>query len=93
MAGRTTRAKSRRGWGKLHLAVDSDTGQIIVHSLTDQDTGDTAHVEPLLNKIGAEISKFTADGAYDGDPTYDAIRAHGPEARIVIPPRSTAVAR
>jgi hypothetical protein len=46
----------------------------------------------LLRKISAEISQFTADGAYDGDPTYDAIRAHSPEARIVIPPRSTAVA-
>jgi hypothetical protein len=38
------RAKSRRGWRKLHLAVDADTGQIIAHSLTDQDTGDTAQV-------------------------------------------------
>jgi hypothetical protein len=33
-----------------------------------------------------------ADGAYDGQPVYDAVAANHPEAAIVIPPRSTAVA-
>ncbi|WP_192360797.1 IS5 family transposase, partial [Mesorhizobium mediterraneum] len=33
-------ARSRRGWRKLHLAVDADNGEIIAHSLTDQDSGD-----------------------------------------------------
>jgi hypothetical protein len=33
----------------------------------------------------------TADGAYDGDPTYQAIAAHGDGIDVVIPPRSTAV--
>jgi len=31
-------AKSRRGWRKLHLAVDADSGEIIAHGLTDQET-------------------------------------------------------
>ncbi len=85
--------KSRRGWRKLHLAIDADNGQIIAHSLTDQDTGDAVQVEPLLEKIDADIGQFTADGAYDGDTTYDAILGHSPQARVVIPPRSTAVVR
>ncbi|CDZ61970.1 Putative insertion sequence transposase protein [Neorhizobium galegae bv. orientalis] len=75
------------------MAIDADNGQIIAHSLTDQDTGDASQVEPLLEKIDADIGQFTGDGAYDGDPTYNAILAHSPEARIVIPPRSTAVVR
>jgi len=33
----------------------------------------------------------TADGAYDGVPTYQTIVAHGDEIEVVIPPRSTAV--
>jgi transposase len=85
--------KSRRGWRKLHLAIDADSGQIIAHSLTDQNTGDAVQVEPLLDKIDANIGHFIADGAYDGDTTYDAILAHSPQARVVIPPRSTAVVR
>jgi len=31
--------KSRHGWQKLRLAVDADSGEIIVDFLTDQETG------------------------------------------------------
>ena len=34
---------------------------------------------------------MTADGAYDGAPTYQTIAEHGDEIEVVIPPRSTAV--
>lgn len=84
-------ARSRRAWRKLHLAVDAENGQIIAHSLTDQDAGDASQVEPLLDQIDGEIGQFTADGAYDGVPTYRAVLQHSTTARIVIPPRVTAV--
>jgi hypothetical protein len=48
-------------------------------------------VEPLLDQIDSGIAKITADGAYDGAPTYATIAAHGDDIEIVIPPRSTAV--
>ncbi len=83
-------ARSRRGWRKLHLAVDADTGEIIAHTLTNQDIGDPSQVEPLLDQIDGEIGQFTADGAYDGNPTYGAVLQHSAAARIVIPPRITA---
>lgn len=85
--------KSRRGWRKLHLAVDADSGEIIAHSLTDQEAGDASQVEPLLDQVDDEIRQLTADGAYDGTPTYDAVLRHSAGARIVIPPRSNAVER
>lgn len=59
-------ARSRRSWRKLHLTLDADSGEIIAHTLTDQDTGDVSQVEPLLDQIGGPIGQFTADGAYDG---------------------------
>jgi hypothetical protein len=86
-------AKSHRGWRKLHLALDADSGEIMAHSLTDQDTSDGSQVEPLLGQIEDEIGQFTGDGAYDGGPTYIAVLRHSVQARIVLPPRSTAVAR
>ena len=70
-------AKSRRKWRKLHLAVDADNGMIVAQTLTDQDTDDPSQVEPLLDQIDSEIAKVTADGAYDGAPTYATIAAHG----------------
>ncbi|MCM2450040.1 IS5 family transposase [Agrobacterium vitis] len=83
--------KSRRSWRKLHLAVDADSGEIIAHSLTDQETGDASQLDPLLDQINNEIDQFTADGAYDGAPSYDVVLRHSPGARVVIPPRSNAV--
>ena len=83
--------KSRRGWRKVHLAVDADSDEIIAHSLTGQETGDTSQPKPLLDQIDDEIGQFTADGAYDGYPTYDAVLRHSAGAKVVIPPRSNAV--
>jgi hypothetical protein len=84
-------ARTRRTWRKLHLALDADSGEIIAQCLTDQDTDDHSQVGPLLDRIDAEIDQFTADGAYDGDPTYRCVLKHSAVARIVIPPRITAV--
>ena len=84
---------SRRSWRKLHLAVDADSGEIIAQSLTDQETGDASQLEPLLAQIAEEIDQFTADGAYDGYPSYDAVLRHSAGARVVIPPRSNAIMR
>ena len=86
-------AKSRRGWRKLHLALDADSGEIIAQNMTDQDAGDASQVEPLLDEIDRPIGQFTADGAYDGEPTYDAVSRHSADAVVVIPPRSNAIDR
>ncbi|NKL24715.1 IS5 family transposase [Rhizobium leguminosarum] len=86
-------ARSRRGWRKLHLALDADSGEIIAHAMTDQDTGDASQVEPLLDQIEVPVGQFTADGAYDGKPSYDAVTKHSADAAVVIPPRANAVDR
>jgi hypothetical protein len=84
-------AKSRRGWRKLHPALSAESGAIIAHTMTDQDTGDASQVSPPLDQIGDPIGRFTADGAYDGTPTYDAIIGQSADASIIIPPRVNAV--
>ena len=84
-------AKSRRTWRKLHLAVDAASGAIVGQTLTHQDVDDPSQVAPLLAQIEAPIVRVTADGAYDGEPTYQTIAAHGEGIEVVIPPRSTAV--
>jgi Transposase DDE domain len=86
-------ARSRRGWRKLHLALDADSGEIVAHVMTDQDTSDASQVAPLLDQIAVPIGQFTADGAYDGKPIYDAVTSHSVGAVVVIPPRANAVER
>src|ERR1019366_5892206 len=83
--------KSRRKWRKLHLVVDASDGMIVAQTLTDQDVADPSQVVPLLDQIDGRIARVTADGAYDGAPTYATIAAQGDDIEVVIPPRSTAV--
>src|ERR1035437_858247 len=82
--------KSRRSWRKLHLAVDANTGLIVASVLTEQDVDDPSQVGPLLDQIEHEIEQVTADGAYDGEPTYETIAKRDPQIKVVIPPRVTA---
>jgi transposase len=44
----------------------------------------------LLDQVAGDIASVTADGAYDGDPVYQAVADRAPEATVVIPPRATA---
>ena len=45
----------------------------------------------LLEQIDSEFDAFIADGAYDGDPIYQAILDKQADAKIVIPPHKDAV--
>lgn len=83
--------KARRQWRKLHLAIDADSGDVIAEVLTDQNTSDVSQLETLLDQIATPIDQFTADGAYDGQSTYDKIRQHSASAKIVIPPRPQSI--
>ena len=85
--------RARRQWRKLHLAIDAGTGEIAAHVLTEGHADDAAQVPALLGQAEGVIGSVTADGAYDGEPTYAAAAArqrHPPPA-VVVPPRASAV--
>ena len=71
--------------------MDADTGTIVASTLTGNDVGDPSQVAPLLDRIDAAIASVTADGAYDGMPTYEVVAAQGEDIRVIIPPHLTAV--
>ncbi len=90
MAGRKAWCQIRRGcanstWRWMPTARH--------HRTCDDPSGgrDTSQVGPLLDQIDTPIVQFTADGAYDGEPTYDAVTRHSPDAAVVIPPRANAL--
>ena len=84
--------RCRRHWRKLHLAIDANSHEIIAVELTTDDVGDTTVVPHLLYQIDGSVASVTADGAYDTDVVYDEISRRHPDADVIIPPRSTAVA-
>lgn len=85
-----TRAK-RKSWRKLHLGLDLAFGEIICADLTKDDAGDPAVLAGLLDQIGAPVSRFLADGAYDGTLTADLLKARfGDTVEVIIPPPKNA---
>jgi hypothetical protein len=84
-------AQRRRSWRKLHIGVDTETGQILASELTSSDVDDGSQVGPLLDQIRAPLASFIGDGAYDQTGIYDTITKRDPEADVIVPPRSTAV--
>jgi hypothetical protein len=81
----------RRVWRKLHLAVDTRTGELHAHALTLSETHDGVELEGLLAGIDAPIAAVYADKAYDAFDIHAAVLARG--ARPVIPPRKGAAIR
>lgn len=80
-----------RTWRKLHLAIDAGSNTIVAATLTTNSEGDASQVGPLLDQTTGSLEAVMADGAYDGEPTYRRVAECDPAARVVIPPRNTAV--
>lgn len=69
------------------MVVGGESGMIVAQVLADQHTDDSSQVGPLLTQIHEEIEKVIADGAYDGEPTYQTVAQHGADIEVVIPPQ------
>ncbi len=86
----------RRQWRKLHLGLDPDSGDLIAQELTGNDVADPATLPDLLDQVEGRIGTFLADGAYDGEPTYDLLLQRTqdlPLPEVVVPPRAKSVER
>lgn len=81
----------RRTWRKLHISMDARTHQLTAASITDKDLLDRNALPDLLEQTTSEIERVCADGAYDFEQCYRAIKKR--EAIALIPPRSDAVIR
>jgi hypothetical protein len=78
----------RRTWLKLHLAVDPQTHEIRAAMMTDPGVTDAETVPALLDQVDDPIECAAADGGYDRQGVYDALKDRS--ARAVIPPRRDA---
>lgn len=88
---RTHGKQKRRTWRKLHISMDAQTHQLTAASLTNKDLLDRNALAGLLEQTGAEVARVCADGAYDFEQCYRAIKQK--QAIALIPPREDAVVR
>src|SRR5215212_7862114 len=71
---RTHGKSKRRTWRKLHIAMDASTHQLTAASLTDKDVLDRNALAGLLEQTEVEVERVCADGAYDFEQCYRAIK-------------------
>jgi hypothetical protein len=76
----------RRQWRKVHLAMDTATGDIRAVEFTSSQQGDSPVLPSLLEQIPSDqaIGTVTADGAYDTRRCHTAIIERGATAIIPI---------
>lgn len=80
----------RRVWRKIHLSVDSESGEIQAGVLSEAGVSDAEALTAMLEEIGQPIENFSGDGAYDKRSVYGDIQKHSPDCQINIPPRKDA---
>ncbi len=88
---RTHGKQKRRTWRKLHISMDAETHHLTAASITDKDLLDRNAMAGLLEQTEAEVARVCADGAYDFEQCYRAIKQK--QAIALIPPREDAVVR
>lgn len=75
-------------WRKLHLAVDTDTHEIIAAELSLSNVSDGEALPNLLKQTRRRIVEISGDSAYDTILCHEAIRIK--RAMPLIPPREGA---
>ncbi|MEA5239112.1 IS5 family transposase, partial [Vibrio parahaemolyticus] len=78
----------RRVWRKLHIAVNTNTHEIVAAELSLSNVTDAEVLPNLLKQTRRKIIEISGDGAYDTRGCYDAIRIK--RAVPLIPPREGA---
>lgn len=70
---RTHGKQKRRTWRKYHVAIDTDTHEVIAHELTQANVHDCNLVKDLLRGLTGQVDKVRADGAYTHKQCFDEI--------------------
>lgn len=76
--------KSKRGFLKIHVAVDVKSGQILAMEVTDDRTGDSKMLKPLVERASerANIKLALMDSAYDSRENFNFLESKGIEPGI-----------
>ena len=78
--------KVKRGYLKIHIAVDVKRKKILALKVTDERVGDGRMLQPLVEEASkkAKIAKTVADGAYDAKSNFRYLDDRGIEPVIKV---------
>lgn len=88
---RAARYGGRKAWKKLHLALDAESGKLVLAELTDEYVHDTAHLEKALQRSNGRRGRVLIDGIADSKRCYEMARRYNKE--LLTPPQKGAIVR
>jgi hypothetical protein len=81
----------RRRWKKLHLAMEPESGKLILAEITNEYTHDTHYLEKALQRANRRDGKVLFDGIADSKRCYEMAQKYN--KRLLTPPKTGAVLR
>lgn len=85
-------AGKHRTWMKLHVAIDTETQEIVGMELTSNSVDDATCAEPIIESVestGRSIKSLRGDGGYDKEKVRKV--AYEKNIEQIIPPQKNAV--
>jgi hypothetical protein len=81
----------KKSWRKLHLAMDVESGKLLLAEVTHEHVHDTAYLERALEKANKRNGKMLIDGIADSLRCYELAKRHNKQ--LLTPPKKGAVLR
>jgi transposase len=83
----------KRGFVKIHVAVDVKTKKILSMRVTKQNVSDSRMLKPLVRTVHCNVDRVIADGAYDSKTNFRFLNKEGIEPVIKVRKTSSFKAR
>ena len=87
--------KKRKGYLKIHIAVDVKSGEIVAMEVTSEEIGDSRMFQPLVKAAmkAHPVCRVTADGAFDSRESFNFLAKYGIDPAIKVRKNSVAKSR
>lgn len=88
---RAERYGGKKRWKKLHLALDAESGKLVLAEITNEYVHDTEHLEKALKRANRLKGKVLIDGIADSGKCYDLSQRYN--KRLLTLPKRGAIIR
>ena len=88
---RSQKYGTKKRWKKLHLAMDPNSGKLVLAELTNEYVHDTQYLEKSLQSMNSRKGKVLIDGIADSKRCYELAQKYN--KRLLTPPKTGAILR
>ena len=85
--------RKRKGWMKMHIAIDGDSMNVVSLTITSEHSHDTREFRKLLHPIVGKAKIVYGDGAYDSRSNFNYLFNKGIDAAILPRENSSTLSR